>query len=98
MASQFYFSLSWVSTEGGDMAPGETHYWSAWFFSWGDVINLTAHAVIGEFSNARRIMTVQNIRTDVRPDGGGRILLFEVKNVGTNSIPGYIVGGSVVNQ
>jgi hypothetical protein len=97
MASQYYWTTSWVATEGGEMAPGDTHWWTAWFFSYGDVITFTAHSVIGDPEAVHRILAVENVQMEGRSDGG-RIVHFSVRNAGNSYIPGYLVGSSVVNQ
>jgi hypothetical protein len=97
MANLYYWSTSWVSAEGNDMAPGDSHWWWANPFNFGDAITLTAHPVTGNPNDPHRILTVENIRIDGTPDGG-RTLLFVVRNAGSTFIPGYIVGSSVVSQ
>lgn len=96
MASQYYWSTSWVSNEGADMAPGDAHYWWANPFTYGDAITVTAHPVTGDPADAHRTLEVQDVRIDGTPDGL-LTLLFTVKNVGSGFIPGYAVGSSVVN-
>lgn len=96
MANQYYWSASWVSNEGADMASGDAHYWCANPFAPGDAITVTAHAVTGNPDDAHRTLEVQDVRIDGTPDGR-RTLLFTVKNVGSGFIPGDIVGSSVVN-
>lgn len=91
MANQIYWSLSWVSNEGSDLAPGQAHYWWANSFAFGSAVAITAHAVAGD----HRILAVQDVRIDATPDGV-RTALFTVRNVGSSYIPGYIVGFSVV--
>lgn len=97
MANQYYWSTGWVSSEGNDMAPGDSHWWWASPFAYGDAITLTAYPLTGNPNDAHRVLTVENIRIDGTPDGG-RTLLFVVRNAGTTFIPGYTVGSSVVNQ
>jgi hypothetical protein len=96
VANQYYWSTSWVSNEGGEMAPGAAHYWWANPFSFGDAITVTAQAVTGDPNDAHRTLEVQDVRVDGTPDGL-RTLFFTVRNVGSGFIPGYIVGSSVVN-
>ncbi|HJZ94044.1 MAG TPA: hypothetical protein VKE40_24430 [Gemmataceae bacterium] len=97
MANTYYWSTSWVSTEGGDMAPGDEHYWWANPFDYGDAISVTAYPVTGNPEDLHRQLEVKDVRIDRVPDGG-TTLLWTVKNVGTTYIPGYAVGSSVTNQ
>jgi hypothetical protein len=97
MANTYYWSTSWTSTEGNDMAPGDTHWWWANPFTYGDAITLTAHPVTGNPADPHRVLTVENVRIDGTP-AGGRTLLFVVRNAGTTFIPAYAVGSSVINS
>jgi len=96
MANTYFWSTSWVSTNA-DMAPGDTHWWWANPFAFGDAITLTAHPVTGNPEDPHRVLTVENVRIDGTPDGL-RTLLFVVRNAGSSYIPGYIVGSSVTNS
>lgn len=78
------------------MAPGETHYWFAYPFDFGDVIDLMAHAVYGSGEPDRELI-VEQIFTKV-DDVNGRQIYFNVKNVGNSYIPGYNVGSNVINK
>ena len=69
------------------MLPGDVHSWIMWGFNYGDVVSVSAHPVVGN-PNAERILAVENVH--VEGNVGGRRLLFDVRNVGPDSIPGYI--------
>ena len=97
MANIQYWDFSWVSTDGNDMAPGDTHYWISYPFSSGDVVDLMAHAVYGDPTAPDRELIVENVHTAVDPQGQ-RTIVFNVRNVGTSYIDGYLVGSSIINQ
>ncbi len=97
MASLQYWSFAWVSTEGNEMPPGATHYWEAFPFQWGDVVSFTAHAVSGDPDIPDSKLIVENVYTDADPHGQ-RTVLFNVRNLGNDSIVAYRVGSSIVNS
>jgi hypothetical protein len=97
MATVTYSDFSWTSTEGSEMAPGDTHYWLSYPFSYGDVINLMAHSVSGDPGAPVRELIVENVYTAVDTNGQ-RTVVFNVRNNGAYSIPGYLVGHSVINK
>ena len=90
MANVSYGSLSWV---GDGFDPGSEHYWWSTPANYGDVISITAHAV----SRLDREIAVKDVRTHVDP-AGHRVMLFTVRNTGSNNIPGYALGFSYVAQ
>jgi hypothetical protein len=59
-------------------------------------VDLMAHPVYGS-GEADRELIVEQISTKV-DDINGRQIYFNVKNVGSSSIPGYNVGSSVINK
>jgi hypothetical protein len=79
------------------MAPGDTHYWETYPYNYGDVVNLMAHAVSGDPTAPDRQLIVENTHTAVDPQGQ-RTIVYNVRNVGTNYIDGYLVGLSIINQ
>jgi hypothetical protein len=97
MANVQYWDFSWVSAEGDEMAPGDTHYWISYPYSYGDVVDLMAHAVYGDPTAPDRELIVENIHTAVDPQGQ-RTIVFNVRNVGTSDIIGYLCGVSIINQ
>jgi hypothetical protein len=44
MANVEHAFFSWVSTEGNDMAPGETHFWWMAPTFYGEAVSVTARA------------------------------------------------------
>lgn len=102
MASVQYWDFGWVSADEFGMAPGDTHYWIAYPFEFGDVVNLMAHAVSGtptdpQPQDANSQLIVENVYTSVDANGQ-RTIVFNVKNVGPTYILGYNVGSSVINK
>jgi hypothetical protein len=79
------------------MAPGATHNWVSGLYSWGDVVTLTAHAVVGDPGALVRELIVENVYSTADTNGQRRVL-FNVRNNGAYPIPGYLVGVSVINQ
>jgi hypothetical protein len=80
-----------VSTgPGDDFEPGETHAWSAWGYSYGDAVSVTAHPVPDLAAWARRALVVENIHTETLRTGVR--LIFTVRNVGSTPIPRYGLG------
>jgi hypothetical protein len=97
MATVTFDDYSWISVEGNDMAPGDTHYWITYPYNYGDVVDLMAHAVSGDPAAPDRQLIVENIHTAVDPQGQ-RTIVFNVRNVGTSGIDGYLIGTSIINQ
>jgi len=97
MATVTYWSASWVSMEGNDMAPGDEHGWSLAPVLPGEVYSVTAQPHTGDFTQPHRTLSVDNIRVVGEPDGG-RTLLFGVKNVGSSFIVAYEVDFGIINQ
>jgi hypothetical protein len=97
MATTSRYFFSWTSSgPGGDFHPGATHGWWMTGFSYGDVLSVTAHPVTGDPTATHRVLTVEALRTDGTP-GGGRTLLFTVRNTGAFSMPGYGLGISRIS-
>jgi hypothetical protein len=89
MATVSHVFGSWVSAgPGHDFAPGATHGWIAWGYSYGDALSVTAHPVAR--ASVRRALAVENVRSET--DGAARRLSFTVRNVGNAAIPGYGIG------
>ena len=89
MANVSYFFASWTSAGGGaDLAPGAAHGWVMWGFSYGHMINVSAHPVVGP--PEERKLAIENVQ--IQGDPTGRRLLFTVRNVGSTFIPGYGMG------
>lgn len=97
MATVTYTDLSWTSTEGNEMAPGDTHYWLSYPFDYGDVVNIMAHSVSGDPDAPVRELIVQNVYTAVDTNGQ-RTVVFNIRNNGSYSIPGYLAGIGIVNK
>jgi len=95
MATVSYNFVSWGS--GGpiyDLQPGGVHSWSVWDggFDYGDAILANAHPV-----GRGRALAVENFQ--VRSDPNGlRMATFNVRNVGSRSIPGYGIGIAMVDN
>jgi hypothetical protein len=92
MANTWHGFASWVGSEGDDLYPGEAHYWWMTGFSYGNAVSVTAHPVIGP--PVSRQLEVQDVR--VEGTSTGLTLLFTVKNVGPDSVPGYGVGFGII--
>ena len=89
MANVTRYFFSWI----GNFPPGASHSWAATGFNYGDVLSATAHPVTGNPTAAHRVLRIDDMRIDGTPTG--RSLLFTVRNVGTDSIPGYGLGISL---
>jgi hypothetical protein len=87
--------FSWVSGEGFDFAPGSAHSWWMTGFKYGDVLSVTAHSIVGNPLAPHRVLAVSDIRVDAQLTG--ETLLFTVRNVGSDSTPGYGVGISWIS-
>jgi len=94
MANVNYAFFSWTAP-GAYLFPGAAHSWWMTGFKYGDAMSVTAHPVVGDPSALHRVLAVENIRIDGDP--GGRTLRFIVRNVGSDPIPGYGVGISVIS-
>jgi hypothetical protein len=57
---------------------------------------VTAQPVTGDPNAAHRTLRVDNVRVDGTPSG--RTLHFDVKNVGTDAVPGYGIGIGSINS
>jgi hypothetical protein len=97
MANVEHAFFSWVSTEGNDMAPGETHFWWLAPTFYGEAVSVTAHPVVGNPSQPSRTLAVENIRVVGEPNGS-RTLLFNVRNVGSSFIVGYGIGFGFIQE
>jgi hypothetical protein len=99
MANVLHAFLSWTSTEGNDMAPGEAHSW--WMTHtpsvYGEAVSATAHPVTGNPLAPSRTLAVEDLRV-VGDPSGGRTYLFTVRNVGNFSIPGYGIGFGFIQE
>jgi hypothetical protein len=94
MANVVYWSGSWTSSgDDDDLYPGESHYWIAWGYNYGDAITITAHPVQG---NDEHILAVENVR--IQADAGGRRIFYSVRNAGAAQVPGYAVGYAQVSE
>jgi hypothetical protein len=91
MASVTLLFGTWVSTgPGDDFEPGETHAWSAWGFSYGDAVSVTAHPIPDLAAWARRALIVENMHNETLRTGVR--LIFTVRNVGSTPIQRYGLG------
>jgi hypothetical protein len=97
MATVTYGYFSWTSTEGNEMTPGETHYWIYYPFVYGDSVNVMAHSVSGDPSAPVRELIVENVYTAVDTKGQ-RSVVFNIRNNGAYSIPGYLAGLGIINK
>jgi len=95
MANLMRWFGSWVSAEGHDLQPGQAHHWIMWGFNYGDVLAVTAHPVSRQ-GGPQRILFVENVRIE-RLNGDNK-LAFSVRNGGTDGIPGYGMGFSIISQ
>ncbi len=91
MANVSYWSGSWV---GGELAPGQPHYWNFVGFNYGDVVDVSAHPIAGDPNAGQRILEVEDLRFEA--DVSGRRMYFTVRNVGASSVPGYAMGFAIV--
>ncbi|WP_299590641.1 hypothetical protein [Mucilaginibacter sp.] len=100
MANISYWFGSWVSgwESGGspDLRPGETHNWTFWGFKYGDAVSVTAHPVVLINYLEERVLNIENVR--IEGDLSGSRLYFTVRNSGSNSVPGYGLGFSIISQ
>lgn len=92
MANVFHAFASWVGVGSDQLNPGQAHSWWMVGFNYGDAISVTAHPVIGPPVN--RQLAVQDVR--VQGTSTGRTLLFTVRNVGPDPVPGYGVGFGLI--
>jgi hypothetical protein len=97
MATVTYTDFSWTSTEGNEMAPGHTHYWLSYPYNYGDVINLMARSVSGDPGAPVRELIVENVYMAVDIERATHVV-FNVRNNGPYSIPGYLVGWSIIKK
>lgn len=84
----------WSSAVMNDLLPGDADPWIMWGFNYGDVVYVSAHPVVGD-PNAERILRIENLR--IEGNVGGRRLMFDARNAGPDSIPGYILAYSWVS-
>ncbi|MGB8524645.1 MAG: hypothetical protein WCD43_16900 [Candidatus Acidiferrales bacterium] len=102
MAKVSYWSGSWatVSPDFEDhLVPGAVHSWIMWGFGQGDTLTITAHP--GHFNNpgeprAEETLAVENVQ--VEEDTSGRRVFFDVRNVGSFAVFGYVMGFGMVNK
>ena len=93
MAKVSYWSAWWFSP-GDLLFPGEAHGWWMVGFQFGDVLDVTAHPIMG--SPFVDELAVQDLRIQKQPTGG--TLLFTVRNVGNHEITAYKVAGTIVSK
>ncbi len=67
-----------------DLPPGAQENWVLWGFSWGDVVEITAHPFYLTGGQDRKL-AVLNIESEAAPDGSRRIF-FTVKNTGISDL------------
>lgn len=97
MATVNYWFGSWVSGAGqSDFAPGQSHSWVMWGFNYGDVVDVSAHPVVIVNIHEERVLEVTDVR--IEADETGKRFYFTVKNVGSNSMPGYGMGFSMISR
>jgi hypothetical protein len=87
MATVYYGFLSWSA---GWFNPGQVHSWYWNNPVYAAAYSVTAQPVTGDPNAAHRTLRVDNVRVDGTPSG--RTLQFDVKNVGTDAVPGYGIG------
>jgi hypothetical protein len=91
MANVWWGELSWV---GDGFDPGVEHYWWAIPCDFGTNINVMAHSTSG---GVEREVMIKDIRTNLDASGGRR-LFFTVRNTGPNTIVGYELALSFIQQ
>jgi hypothetical protein len=67
-----------------DLPPGGAENWVMWGFSWGDVVEITAHPLAWINGKDRRL-AVSNVQSEAAPDGSRRIF-FTVTNIGSSDL------------
>jgi hypothetical protein len=94
MANVNYWFGYWLAASESDaLAPGETHSWIAWPYSYGEAIGISASATEpGE----EHILAVENV--SLQDDVNGRRMLFNVKNIGRSQVDAYGIGYSHISQ
>ena len=94
MANVNYWFGYWLAANDTDArAPGDTHSWIAWPYSYGEAIGISASVTDpGE----EHILAVENIR--LQDDLNGRRMLFTVRNIGRSLVNGYGIGYSHISQ
>jgi len=97
MATTNYWFGSWVSGAGqSDLYPNQSHGWVMWGFNYGDAVDVSAHPVVLLNAHEERVLQVLDVR--IEGDDTGRRLYFTVKNVGSNPVPGYGMGFSMISN
>jgi hypothetical protein len=71
-------------TSVNDISPGDEESWVLWGFSWGDVVEVSAHPFSWR-EGKERTLTVSNLVSEAAPDGSRRIF-FTVKNTGDSTL------------
>ncbi len=64
--------------------PGAEENWVLWGFSWGDVVEISAHPFVLVGGQDRKL-AVTDIMSEAAPDGSRRIF-FTVKNTGNSAL------------
>jgi hypothetical protein len=96
MANVSYWFGSWVSSQGNDLVPGDSHEWIMWGFNYGDAMSVSAHPVVLLNALVERTLSVEDVR--VESDLSGNRLYFTIRNTGSNSVPGYGMGFSMISN
>ncbi|MDQ1279418.1 MAG: hypothetical protein QG670_680 [Thermoproteota archaeon] len=66
------------------LSPGAEENWVLWGFSWGDVVEISAHPFSWSGGQNRKLI-VTNVESEAAPDGSRRIF-FTVRNTGSSEL------------
>jgi hypothetical protein len=98
MATVFFENAAWVSN-GDDMMPGDVHVWSsvwdalAYNDQGGGVVR---YAMVQPLTNYHMDLSLEQQFVEGNPNGW--VLVFNVKNVGTNPVREYVVNLSTITS
>jgi hypothetical protein len=98
MANVWYYHGTWTSSGPSyDLFPGQSHSRVTYsHFGYGDALTITPFPVRGPWQYA---LVVENVRFRSGPGGpdGSRVWIeYEIRNDGSDAIPGYIVAVGVI--